>query len=181
MFRHIRSIAFLAVFLGLTGCAGLAKMKEVTFEKNIEPDMAMVNIVRRSVFMGDGAEVEAWDGDKLIGTLSSGTLIQYKTQPGVHTFMVYVQGRWGVAKGELKPGKTYYLKFNMTGWGPVTLGIADANDPRIDEWNMMTTVVIDESSQKKIPEKYITDARKILKRVEEGDANVTLITDSHAL
>ena len=36
----------------------------------------------------------------------TGSLIQYKTHPGIHTFMVYVQGRWGVAKGEHKPGMT---------------------------------------------------------------------------
>ncbi|WP_416306261.1 hypothetical protein [Neptunicella sp. SCSIO 80796] len=181
MFRFLNRFVFVAIVLSLSGCAGLANMKEVKFQNEIEPDKAMVNIVRRSVFMGDGAKVEVWDSDKFIGTLSAGTLLQYKTNPGSHTFMVYVQGSWGVAKGEIKSGKTYYLKFNMSGWGPISLGVAKSDDPRIGEWNRMTTVAIDESSSKDIPEKYVLSARKILSRVKEGSANVTPITDSNAL
>lgn len=181
MFRPLRGIAFLTVIFGLMGCAGLGNMKEVEFEKEIEPNMSMVNIVRRSVFMGDGAKVEAWDGDNFIGTLSAGKLLQYKAKPGVHTFMVYVQGSWGIAHGELKPGKTYYLKFNMSGWGPISLGVAKSDDPRIDEWNTMATVTVDQSSPKDIPKKYIIGARKILKRVEDGNARVTPIADINAL
>lgn len=181
MFKYISGVAFLTIFFALTGCAGLGNMKEVKFENKVEPDMAMVNIVRRSVFMGDGAKVEAWDGDNFIGTLSAGKLLQYKAKPGNHTFMVYVQGSWGVAKGELQPGKTYYLKFNMSGLGPISLGVAKSDDPRIGEWNRMETVALDVSSPKDIPERYILGARKILNRVEEGDATFTPITDANAL
>lgn len=181
MLRHFKGLAFIAVIIGLNGCAGLGSMKEVRFEKTVASDLAMVNIVRRAVFMGNGAKVEAWDGDSFIGTLEAGKLLQYKAKPGIHTFMVYVQGSWGVAKGELKPGKQYYLKFNMSGFGPISLGVAASDDPRIEEWNTMKTVVIDEVLQKDIPEKYLKSARKTLKRVEDGNANVTQITDMHAL
>ena len=180
MFRCLYIFSFVAMVFGLAGCAGLGNMKEIEFEHQIAPDMAMVNFVRRSVFMGDGAKVEVWDGDNFIGTLDAGNLLQYKAQPGNHTFMVYIQGAWGVAQGDLKPGKTYYLKFNMTGWGPINLGVAMANDPRIPEWNTMKTVVLDESSPKAVPEKYILKARKILKRADDGYANVTPITDANA-
>lgn len=131
--------------------------------------------------MGDGAKVEAWDGDEFIGTLSAGKLLQYEAKPGIHTFMVYVQGSWGVAKGELKPGKTYYLKFNMSGWGPINLGAAESTDSRIPEWNKMDTVSIDKSSPKDVPEKYILKAQDILQRVESGNTIVTPITDSNVL
>ncbi len=181
MYRHIRSIAFLIAVIGLTGCAGLGNMKEVEFQTQARSDMATVNIVRRAVFMGDGAKVEAWDGDRFIGTLSAGTLLQYQAKPGEHSFMTYVQGSWAIAKGELKPGKTYYLKFNMSGWGPTSLGVAKASDTRIAEWNKMTTVAIDQSSPKEVPEKYIIKARKILNRVEAGTANAAPITDINAL
>ncbi|MEP0354187.1 hypothetical protein [Paraglaciecola sp.] len=181
MRKYISSITFILIALGLNGCAGLGKMKVVQFEKEIASDMAMVNIVRRAVFMGDGAKVEAWDGEQFIGTLEAGKLLQYKATPGVHTFMVSVQGSWAVAKGELKPGKQYYLKFNMSGWGPIMLGVATSDDPRITEWNTMTTVAIDQSSQKPVPDKYLKKAQKVLKRVADGEANVTPITDSNAL
>ena len=181
MFKIIRAIGLFFVFLGLTGCAGLGKMNQVEFQTEAKPDMATVNIVRRSVFMGDGAKVEAWDGDEFIGTLGAGKLLQYEAEPGIHTFMVYVQGSWGVAKGELKPGKTYYLKFNMSGWGPISLGVAKSTDSRIPEWNTMSTVSIDKSSPKDVPEKYVLKAQKILQRVESGNANVTPINDTNAL
>ena len=181
MFRYFKSIAIFIIAVELMGCAGLGKMKTVTFENEVAPDMAMVNFVRRSVLLGDGAKVEVWDGDKFIGTLSAGDLLQYKVKPGVHTFMVYVQGSWGVAKGEIKAGKTYYLKFNMSGLGSVSLGVAESNDPRIAEWNTMKTVSLDAASSKSVPEKYITGARKTLKQVEDGSVSVTAITDTNAL
>ncbi|GGA95672.1 hypothetical protein [Agarivorans gilvus] len=181
MLQKFRVIVFFAVLLGLTGCAGLGNMKEVEFQAEAKPDVAMVNIVRRAVFLGDGAKVEAWDGDEFIGTLSAGKLLQYEAKPGIHTFMVYIQGAWGVAKGDLKPGKTYYLKFNMSGWGPISLGVAESTDPRIPEWNTMSTVSIDKSSPKDVPEQYVLKAKKVLQRVESGSANVTPITDRNAL
>ena len=181
MFKRLRGIAFLVIILGLSGCAALGNMKQVSFETNVEPDSAMVNIVRRSVFMGDGADVEMWDGEKFIGTLKSGTLLQYKAKPGKHTFMAYVQGSWGVAQGELKAGKTYYLKSNLSGWGPISLGVAEYDDSRIGEWQTMETVVLDTSKPKEIPEKYLALARKTLKQVENGNINPTPITDRNAL
>lgn len=180
MLGNIRTFGFCIMLLGLTGCAGLGNMKQVEFRTEASPNMATVNIVRRAIFMGDGAKVEVWDADEFIGTLSAGELLQYDATPGEHTFMVNMQGAWGVAKGELKPGKTYYLKFNMSGWGPISLGVAKATDPRISEWNTMDTVSIDNASQKEIPEKYIIKARKVLQKVENGSANVTPITDEHA-
>jgi hypothetical protein len=105
MFKGFQIIIVFIVLIGLTGCAGLGNMKEVEFQSVAKPGVATVNIVRRAVFMGDGAKVEAWDGSDFIGTLEAGKLLQYEAKPGVHTFMVYVQGSWAVAKGELKPGK----------------------------------------------------------------------------
>jgi hypothetical protein len=180
MFKNFGCITFFAVVIMLTGCAGLGNMKEVAFEDRVEPSVAMVNFVRRSVFQGDGAKVEVWDGDNFIGTLAAGRLLQYTAQPGDHTFMVYVQGSWGVAAGDLRAGKSYYLKFNMPGFG-IGLGVAKADDPRIEEWNTMTTVTLDEAAPKEIPEKYILGAQKTLERVRAGNAVVTPIADINAL
>ena len=118
MFKIIRAIGLFFVFLGLTGCAGLGKMKQVEFQTEAKPDMATVNIVRRSVFMGDGAKVEAWDGDEFIGTLGAGKLLQYEAEPGIHTFMVYVQGSWGGGKRRAKTWKDILFKIQYVGLGP---------------------------------------------------------------
>ena len=94
--------------------------------------------------------------------------------------MMSLQGHWAVAQGDLKAGKTYYLKMNLTGWGPIIIGAADADDSRIEEWNEMTTVVKDEATSKPVPAEYVEEAKRLLKRVENGNANVTRITDQHA-
>ena len=70
---------------------------------------------------------------------------------------------------------------NMTGWGPIIIGAADATDARIEEWNEMTTVIKDDVTSKQVPQKYVEEAKKILKRIENGNANVTRITEQHAL
>ncbi len=180
MIGRITRFAVLATLVVLTGCAGLGKMKTVSFTEQAEADKALVNIVRRSVFMGDGANVEMWDGEKFIGTLAAGKLLQYQAEPGEHTFMAYIQGNWGTARGELEAGKTYYLKFNMSGFGPISLGVASAEDERIDEWKTMKTVVMDESSTKAVPEKYLAKARLTLEKVESGTVIPTAITAANA-
>lgn len=180
MFKNIGMVSFLLLAFNLGGCAGLANMKEVQFQNMPEENKATVNFVRRSVFMGDGVKGEVWDSENLVGTLESGRLLQYQAEPGEHTFMMSLQGHWAVAQGDLEAGKTYYLKMNLTGWGPIIIGAADANDPRIEEWNEMTTVVKDEATSKPVPAEYVEEAKRLLKRVENGDANVTRITDQHA-
>jgi len=98
---NLRFFVSLIVMVPLTGCiGGLAKMERVAFVDEAVADQALVNIVRPRVFLGDGANNDIWDGDKFIGTLGAGKLIQYKAIPGYHVFMVYVQGQWGAARGE---------------------------------------------------------------------------------
>ena len=180
MFKKIGIIVFVLLSFNLAGCAGLGNMKEVAFQNKPEEDKATVNFVRRSVFMGDGAKSEVWDGESFVGTLGAGELLQYQVEPGEHLFMVELQNMWAVAQGNIEASKTYYLKLNLTGWS-IILGAADALDDRIAEWKTMTTIAKDESKPKPVPEKYIVEARKVIKRVEDGNANVTRITEEHAL
>ena len=44
----------------------------------------------------------------------------------------------------------------------------------------MKTVARDDATSKPVPPKYIEQARATLKRVEDGNANVTHITSEHA-
>ena len=180
MFNNLKLLTFACAALLLTGCANLAKMKSMPFQNGVEPDKTMVNIVRRSVFMGDGAVVEIFDGENLVGTLGAGDLIQYKTEPGEHTFFAYVQGSWGIARGNLEAGKTYYLKFNMQ-FASISLGVADANDERIPEWNTMDTFVLDKIAADKVPEKYITKIRQLMTEIDSGKRKVTEINARHAI
>ena len=180
--RHCLKVFFCLLFAAqITACAGLADMKKVDFVDTAAPDKALVNIVRPSVFVGDGAKVEVWDGEQFVGTLAAGTLIQYQATPGEHDFMVYSQGSWGIAKGELLPGKTYYLKFNI-GFGFITLGVAHKNDPRIEEWNRkLSPMAVNTQSSKPVPEKTIEASRKMLAKIQDGSVKYEVINESNAL
>ena len=180
MIKKIGLVGLLIVAFGLGGCAGLANMKEVQFQNMPDENKATVNFVRRSILMGDGVKSEVWDSENLVGTLAAGRLLQYQTEPGEHTLMINFQGHWAVAQGVLEAGKNYYLKLNMTGWGPIIIGAAEASDPRIEEWNEMTTVIKDDVNSKQVPQKYVEEAKKVLTRIENGNANVTKITEQHA-
>lgn len=181
MIKFLKFSMLSFLFLQLAACAGLANMKKVEYADSAKSNMALVNIVRPSVFVGDGAKAEAWDGEKLVGTLESGTMIQYETEPGEHTFMVYTQGSWGVAKGSVMAGKKYYLKYNV-GFGFITLGVADATDTRIEVWNKkLTPMAVDRSSEKAVPEKYKKAAREILEKVKNGTAKYETISEVNAI
>ncbi len=52
------------------------------------------------------------DGDSFIGTLSAGTLVQYRVAPGPHVFMANSEN-WSYVKADLQPGKHYFIKANM--------------------------------------------------------------------
>jgi hypothetical protein len=177
-----RYFVLLIVMVPLAGCiGGLAKMERVAFVDEAAADKALVNIVRPRVFLGDGANVDMWDGDKFIGTLGAGKMIQYEATPGYHVFMVYVQGQWGAARGELKRGRTYYLKVNQ-GYTRIILGVAKSNDPRIERWNAkLTPVGIDDSRLNDVPQKFVDKARIVLEGVNSGSYPSHLIGDEHAI
>lgn len=181
MFARIScGIALLFVF-ALSGCSGLAEMEKVGFVEHGEPDTTLVNIVRPRVYLGDGAKIEMWDGDKFIGTISAGTMIQYKTTPGHHVFMLYVQGSWAAAKGDLKPGSTYYLKPNSQFVG-MNLGVAKPDDERLTIWNKkLTPIAIDKSTSKEVPQKSIDSARAVLAQIESGAKSYHEISDANAI
>jgi hypothetical protein len=180
MLNRIKLFFICLTAMQIVGCTGLAEMKTVKFIGSVESEKAMVNIVMPLVVGTPGAvKAEMWDGDKFIGTLSAGSMIQYKTDPGNHTFMVNAQGNWGVARGELNSGKTYYLKFNG-GIGSARLGVASRSDPRVFEWKNLIPTAIDEDSAKPLPKNEIGKAKKILRKVEDGRVRFITITSEAA-
>ena len=180
----IKSIFFLLIAIQVSGCAlgGIAKMQKTDFIEKFEPDKVLVNFVRPKVFAGDGVNVDMWDGDKFIGTLGAGKMIQYITTPGEHIFMASAQGLWGIAKGDLIAGKKYYLKYN-NGFGFIVLGVAKSSDPRIEKWNTSLSPVSINKSNSPLPvsEKHTKKAQAILERMEEGTAKYNLISEENAI
>jgi len=164
------------VFLlsGLGGCSSLAKMKTVNKIESIDSEKSMVSIVRPHIFLGDGVNFEVWDGNKFIGTLEAGSMIQYVTLPGEHDFMIDPTqgGRWAHKNMNLEAGKTYYLKPNTVPFVGLKLGVAQPTDTRIDKWNKgLTPLAIDENKSKIVPQKNISEAESILKKIKMKSAS----------
>ena len=96
-FMNLRLFVVAVVFL-TTGCSSV--MQKTAIVDHVDTNTAMVNFVRPSIFIGDGLDYDLWDGNKLIGVLGSGTIVQYKTTPGAHVFMskgrywAYVRETW---------------------------------------------------------------------------------------
>jgi hypothetical protein len=65
----------------------------------------VVTFVRESVWMGDGIHFYLWDGETFIGTLSAGTLVQYRVAPGPHVLMANSEN-WSYVKADLQPAST---------------------------------------------------------------------------
>ncbi len=158
----------------LGGCSSLAKMKTVNKIENVDSQKSMVSIVRPHIFLGDGVDFEVWDGNKFIGTLEAGSMIQYLTLPGEHDFMIDPTqgGRWAHINLNLEAGKIYYLKPNTIPFVGLKLGVAPSTDVRIEKWNKgLTPLAIDESKSKAVPQKNINEAVETLKKIKMKDAS----------
>ncbi len=157
------SIVLLVVCFGaLTGCASV-KMHETSTMGAPSNNKAIVNFVRPAVFFGDGLAIDIWDSEKYIGSLGSGRLIQYETEPGKHLFIGNAEN-WSYASGDLVAGKQYYIKANIfPGFltGRTVLGVAKSNDERVTEWiRKLKPVVATDKDRKNIEMKKKEKIRK---------------------
>lgn len=162
--RRLLGLSILsALLLVSSGCTTLATMTPTERIGGPANQTALVNFVRPSIFIGDGIDYEVWDGVTHLGTLKAGTMIQYLAQPGDHVFMVDpARGeRWAGKKLTVEGGKTYYIKTNVTVVNGLNLGLANANDARIEKWNQrLTPLAIDRSATKPVPKENRDEAAK---------------------
>ncbi len=176
-----RIAVFLAIAL-LAGCAA-APMRDTKYQSNVDASYALVTFVRQKVWMGDGIHLYLWDGDTFIGTLSAGTLVQYKAAPGAHIFMGNSEN-WSYVKADLKPGKHYVIKANMFP-GVMTmrsdLTPVENSDGRIATWQtrMPAKEVIPEKQDKYVSERKAS-AAEALAAYNAGSVKFAELTDSHA-
>lgn len=149
----------------MSGCSSLATMKTTEKVDVVDDKKALVNIVRPRIFLGDGVNMEVWDGSQFIGTLKAGSMIQYVTSPGEHNFMIDPTqgGKWAYKNMKLEAGKTYYLKPNTAPFVGLILGVAEPTDARVVEWNNgLTPLAIDKNKSKAVPQKNIEEAESNL-------------------
>lgn len=83
------------------------------------------------------SETAIFDGNEIVGFISSGKQIVYQTQPGKHSFMAS-DGGVSFLEAELLPGRTYFvwLDWNVAGLGTgiTYYGLTPINDPK-QQWS----------------------------------------------
>lgn len=158
MFKKLFIIFSLIV---ISGCSSLGTMKKTEYIEQPADNIGLINIVRPSVFLSDGVKFEVWDGSTFIGTLKSGTMLQYKATTGTHCIMVDPTqgGTWATIKVEVKADSVYYIKPNIIPFAGLKLGVASEFDSRKEEWTKkLTPYAIDTTKTKPVPEKTISKA-----------------------
>ena len=161
MLKKLITAASIFSIISMSGCSSLGVMKKTKYVEKPADKMGLINIVRPSIFLGDGVRFEAWDGNKFIGTLSSGTMLQYSASPGSHCIMVdpAQAGKWATIKVDVKANTTYFIKPNTIPFVGLNLGMAEEADARKAEWvKELTPFSIDTANTKPVPEKAISKA-----------------------
>jgi hypothetical protein len=80
--------------------------------------------------------MDIWDGERFIGVLGSGTMVQYAAEPGEHLFLGNAEN-WSYTTANLLPGKRYFIKANVFPgllFARFALGAVPKTDSRIQEW-----------------------------------------------
>lgn len=129
--------------IALLGACASVKMQKAPLVSAPQANTALVTFVRPFIFLQDGSSIDIWDGERFIGAIEAGTLVQYEVEPGQHLFLAKI-GRcnWSYTTATLLPGKRYFIKVNiyMTfSSGGVVMGIVSKTDSRIEEWQSKLT------------------------------------------
>jgi hypothetical protein len=90
----------------VTGCAP-SIMQKTSLMKTHDSGSAMVTFLRPS-FIGSAIQFGLWDSEKLVGTLSASSYVQYLAEPGQHLFLARAEN-WSYVKADLKAGKQYFI------------------------------------------------------------------------
>jgi len=156
--------------LSMTDVAEAADAKASARSSLLKADesTAVVNFVRRSVMLGDGWNYDVWDGDQYVGLLGAGNLLQYRAQPGEHTFMAMARGVhvWTYMKANVVAGKQYFARAFPI---PFSLQAYDSNsDERVDEWATMKVEPLTDKDRKKAIDKFGAEMQLALAAYKEG-------------
>ncbi|MFH0781195.1 MAG: hypothetical protein V2B20_04460 [Pseudomonadota bacterium] len=85
--KLINLVIVLFVALTFSGCAGSKMQNSQRMSLEPQSKKAMVTFVRPAIFFSDGMDIQIWDKDNFVGSLSAGTYVQYLAEPGQHIFI----------------------------------------------------------------------------------------------
>jgi hypothetical protein len=163
----------LAVALTITsfGATAASKSKMPAPVATLKPDesTAVVSIIRRSVLMGDGWNYDVWDGDKYVGLLGAGNLLQHRAAPGEHVYLLMARGMhvWTYMKANLVAGKEYFARAYPI---PFSLQAVDTHsDERVDTWAEMKISRVKDGAPEKAVEKFGAELQLALAAYRNGE------------
>jgi len=141
--------------------------------------MALVTFVRPHIFVGDaGTPPDIWDGQRYIGALGAGRLIQYQTAPGKHLFMSFtsVTGTWSYVSADLQAGMQYWLMFSMSpsGWAGILhphLFVIRLKDPHRAKLMKLEPMVASDQDRAAFSEKESAEVKKAMDNFNAGKAS----------
>jgi len=176
--KHWIACLFSAVLFGcLPGCASV-EMRTVRLKSVPRKDMALVTFVRQAIFLGDGTDVDLWDGPRYVGSLAAGRMVQLDVAPGQHLFLANAEN-WSYASGELEAGKQYVLKVNVfpgVVMNRAFFGIAKPDDKRIPEWlAQMKPTAASAQGRLEVAERKQAAVRQAIADFDAGKATFTKI------
>ena len=157
--------------LSMAVVAEAADKKKPASRLLLKPDEStvVISFIRRAVLMGDGWNYDVWDGDAYVGILGAGNLLQYRAQPGEHTFMMMARGIhvWAFMKANVLAGKEYFARAYPL---PFSLQAFDSNsDERVDEWATMKVEKLTDGDRKKAMEKFGAEMQLALAAYKAGE------------
>lgn len=125
----------LAPLLMLAGGCAAIPMNDTEAVASVPADKALVTFIRPVIMIGEAIPVYLWDGERFIGVLGSGTMVQYEASPGEHLFLGHSEN-WTYANGSLQAGKRYLVKTNMFPGFTMRAAFASmpATDSRLPRW-----------------------------------------------
>lgn len=167
--RYLTAIAA-ALTLTCGGANAATKSTTATSVATMKPDesAAVVSFIRRSVMLGDGWNYDVWDGDKYVGLLGAGNLLQHRAEPGEHVYLLMSRGVhvWTYMKANLVAGKTYFARAYPI---PLSLQAVDTNsDERVETWASMKIGRVKDDDREKAVKKFGAELQLALSAYRNG-------------
>ncbi len=169
---NLRKFIFMILLLCLAGCGSSLMVKTTPRTELSSQGKAMV-VFMRPTNVAFGIQIFIWDGDRFLGRVESGSMIQVELDPGEHLF-VGNAANFSIVKANLKAGKRYYLIARPIWPATVILDPSIRTDTELRNWEATLTPTAPEpEAAKAYSAKRIEAIRTALAGVKSGEVEAT--------
>ena len=173
--RNLILVVFAAALMLLSGCVSGQIMKPADLMSQPQTDEVLVTVVRPQTFVGAAISSSIWDSDNLVGVISGGQYVEYKTTPGKHLYLSRAEN-WSYLSAEFLPGKHYVVRADVFPgvWkARIALNTIDKSDPdykeTVDSWlKKLKPMQLDPEKGKEYAEKRLDEVKHAIQDFEDG-------------